>query len=308
MLKQTIYLGSNCYVHTRKQQLLIDFSEPEKENRSLPIEDIGVIILDAPQMTLSKTLISRMLQYNVAIIVCDEKHLPKGLFLNLEANSLQQEIFREQIAASEPLKKNLWQKTIIAKIKNQAFVLQALDKPNKKMLEWASEVKSGDSENVEARAAAYYWNSVFDDIIHRFRRRRHGYQPNTLLNYGYAVLRAIVARNLTASGLMPTFGIHHRNKYNAYALADDIMEPYRPYVDWIVRDIVEKYYEETWVNEEFRLLPQIKAELLKIAFVDTVIGKKKHPLDIAVRHTTSSLADCFRQNKRKIIYPKFVSG
>lgn len=313
MIKRILYFGSNAYIHTRKEQLLVEFSNDtmttsrsiSKKNASVPIEDVGVVILDAPQMTISRGLLSKLLENNVAIIVCNEKHMPKGLLLNLDSNSIQQEIFRTQIKVSEPLKKNLWQQTIKSKIKNQGLLLKALGVSNENMKFWIEKVKSGDPTNVEGRAAAYYWKTVYSDIIDAFKRRRDGNDPNNLLNYGYAVLRAIVARNLTASGLLPTLGIHHRNKYNAYALADDIMEPYRPYVDWIVRDLVEKYYDEKWIDEGFNLSPQIKKEILKIPLVDVVIDNKTHPLMIAVRHTTASLAECFAKTKRRILYPKF---
>ncbi len=307
MIKQIVYFGSNAYLHTRKEQLLIEMVDKDKKNVTMPIEDIGVIILDAPQMTISRAVLAKMLKNNVAIIVCNEKHMPKGLMLNLEGNTIQQEHFRNQINATEALKKNLWQQVIRAKINNQAMLLDEIGADGKKLKMLVNKVKSGDPQNVEGHAAAYYWNIVFEDMITKFRRRRHGNQPNSLLNYGYAVLRAIVARNLTASGLLPTFGIHHRNRYNAYALADDIMEPYRPYVDWIVRDMMEKYYDKTWVNENFELLPPIKKELLKIPLIDTVIDEKKHPLQIAVRHTTKSLADCLNKTRRKIECPIFIN-
>ncbi len=306
MIKRILYFGSNAYIHTKKEQLLVEFPEKDKPSATVPIEDVGVAILDAPQMTISRALLSKLLENNVAVIVCNEKHLPKGLLLNLDSNSIQQEIFRKQINTSEPLKKSLWQQTIKAKIKNQALLLDALDMDNKNMMFLAEKVRSGDPENTEGRAASYYWRNIFSDIINNFKRRRDGFPPNNLLNYGYAILRAIVARNLSASGLLPTLGIHHRNKYNAYALADDIMEPYRPYVDWVINDLVEKYYDQTWDDEGFELTPEIKQEILQIPFTNVVINNKKHPLSIAVRHTTASLSDCLSKDKRKIIYPEFV--
>ncbi|MBN2892259.1 MAG: type II CRISPR-associated endonuclease Cas1 [Bacteroidales bacterium] len=305
MIKRVLYFGSDSYIHTRKEQLLVEFTDKEKQSASIPIEDIGVVILDAPQMTVSRAVMSKMLENNVAIIVCNEKHLPKGLMLNLESNSIQQEHFRNQINATEPLKKSLWQQTIKYKIKNQALLLQSLGITAEKLRFWFEKVKSGDPENVEGRAAAYYWQNIYSDIIEKFRRRRTGNEPNNLLNYGYAVLRATVAREIVGSGLLPTLGIHHHNRYNAYALADDIMEPYRPFVDWIVRDIVEKYYNDEWVDSGFNLSPPIKKELLKIPLIDVVIEGKTHPLSIAVRHTTASLAECFAKTKRKIAYPRF---
>ncbi len=306
MIKRILYFGSNTYVHTRKEQLLVEFNN-DKNNASIPIEDIGVVILDAPQMTISRAALSKLLDNKVAVIICNEKHMPVGLLLNLDSNSIQQEIFRNQLNASEPLKKNLWQQTVKAKILNQAKVLKSLNKDYKQLIYWAERVKSGDSENIEGRAAAFYWKNIFDDIVLNFKRRRDGADPNNLLNYGYAILRAIVARNLSASGLLPTLGIHHRNRYNAYALADDIMEPYRPYVDLQVRKLVEKYYDKSQIVDQLELTPDIKQELIKIAMFDVEMENEKRPLMVAVRQTTASLADCFAQKRRKIKYPTLIA-
>lgn len=306
MIKRIIYFGTNSYIHTRKEQLLAEFTETNKPDASVPIEDIGVVILDAPQMTVSRGLLAKLLANNVAVIVCNEKHMPTGLLLNLDGNSVQQEIFRTQINASEPLKKNLWQQTIRHKIENQAGLLDAIEANSKKLKYWREKVKSGDPENVEAHAAAYYWKNIFTGMVDKFKRERFGTAPNSMLNYGYAILRAIVARNLTAAGLLPTLGIHHHNKYNAYALADDIMEPYRPFVDWIVREIIETNDDRDWTADDFMLNTEIKKELLKIPLIDVVIEDKTHPLMLAVQHTCTSLAGCFDKTSRKLIYPAFA--
>jgi CRISPR-associated protein Cas1 len=165
------------------------------------------------------------------------------------------------------------------------------------MLAWANDVRSGDPDNLEARAAVYYWKSLFGHIP-GFIRDREGTAPNNLLNYGYAILRAVVARSLVASGLLPTFGIHHHNRYNAYCLADDIMEPYRPYVDHLVYDITEQY------GVDVELSKDIKAELLSIPTLDVVIGDKQSPLMVAASQTTASLYKCYNGELRKIAYPE----
>ena len=161
---------------------------------------------------------------------------------------------------------------------------------------WASEVKSGDSDNMEARAAAYYWKNLFP--IEGFNRDRDGISPNNLLNYGYAILRAVVARGLVTSGLLPTLGIHHHNRYNAYCLADDIMEPYRPYVDELVYNIVASDMDCNVLNKD------LKAKLLMIPTLDVVIVGKRSPLMVAVSQTTASLYKCFSGELRKIVYPE----
>lgn len=265
---------------------------------SIPIEDIGIIITDHQQITITHYLLVKLLTNNCAVITCDSSHLPSGLLLPLSGNSVQSERFRSQILASLPLKKQLWHQTIKAKIENQAILLHKKRKINiDNMNWWVSKVTSGDSENHEARAAAYYWANLFP--IENFKRGRDEDPPNNLLNYGYAILRAVVARSLVASGLLPTLGIHHHNRYNAYCLADDIMEPYRPFVDKIVLDIVSSGKDYTTLSKE------IKWEPLSIPTLDVIINDTRSPLMIAVSQTTASLNNCFEGSARKITYPEF---
>ena len=321
MIKRTLYFGNNAYLHTKDQQLIIDFADNENPPAKVPIEDIGVVILDAFQLTISQTLITRLLDNNVALITCNEKHMPQGLMLNLDGNNIQQERFKYQVVASLPLKKQLWQQTVKAKIANQRALLLKIGKSKvsfqakpsvsspsvsssfENMQYWQDSVKSGDPDNYEVRTAAFYWKTIFSDIITGFKRGRFELDPNNLLNYAYAILRAVTARSLVASGLMPTLGIHHHNKYNAYALADDIMEPYRPYADELVRDLIEKYYTPEWDEDEFKLTTEIKKELLQIPVVDVIIDEEKSPLMIAMQRTTTSLFHCYAGNSRKILYP-----
>jgi CRISPR-associated protein Cas1 len=315
MIKRTLFFGNNAYLSTKDKQLIIDFADESRERVSVPIEDVGVIVMEAYQMTISLNLISRLLNNNVALITCNEKKMPQGLMLNLDGNTLQQERFKEQINISLPLKKQLWQQTVKAKINNQAAILYKLTEGSEKgetfnndfrnMAYWADSVRSGDPDNYEARAAAFYWANIFSEFVPDFVRGRFDAAPNNLLNYGYAVLRAVTARSLVASGLLPTLGIHHHNKYNAYALADDIMEPYRPYVDEIAYDILSMhdldYDEEN--RPKLELTTGIKAELLKIPAIDVVIDNEKSPLMNAMQRTTASLFQCFAGNSRKVLYP-----
>ncbi|MDD4690606.1 MAG: type II CRISPR-associated endonuclease Cas1, partial [Eubacteriales bacterium] len=250
MIKKTLYFGNPAYLSLRNEQLVLRLPEVEKNDslsdsfkkeseRTIPIEDIGVIILDHKQLTITHGLLEKLIENNTAVITCDSNRLPVGLMLPLTGNTTQSERFRNQIDTSLPLKKQLCQQTVKAKVENQAFVLRSTRKEVvKNMLIWANDVKSGDPDNYEARAAAYYWKNLFPEI-EGFSRDREGVAPNNLFNYGYAILRAIIARSLVASGLLPTLGIHHHNKYNAYCLADDIMEPYRPFVDKMVIGIVD---------------------------------------------------------------------
>ena len=267
--------------------------------KTIPVEDIGVVILDNKQITITHGLMEALLENNSALITCNSSRMPVGLMLPLAGNTVQTERFRDQIDASVPLKKQLWQQTVQAKIQNQAYVLENKSKAVvKNMLVWVNDVKSGDPDNYEARAAVYYWNNIFPDIPN-FTRGREGEPPNNLLNYGYAILRAVVARSLVASGLLPTLGIHHRNKYNAYCLADDIMEPYRPFVDKLVFEIMESGIDISELSQE------IKAQLLNIPVLDVVINDQRSSLMIAVGQTTASLYKCFSGEIRKIKYPSF---
>ena len=297
MIKQTLYFGNPAYLSLKDRQLVIRL--PDKDQSiTRPIEDIGVVIVDNKQITLTSGLIEALLGNNCALITCDSSHLPVGLMLPLCGNTTQSERFRHQLSASLPLKKQLWQQTISQKIANQAQVLKecfGVEVGN--MLSWSKNVKSGDSDNLEARAAAYYWRNMFDDED-VFIRDREGEPPNNLLNYGYAILRAIVARGLVGSGLLPTLGIHHHNRYNAYCLADDIMEPYRPYVDELVVNIRKEFDDTDFLDKE------IKQRLLSIPTIEVRINNHRRPLMVAVTETTASLYKCFSGELRKIAYPE----
>lgn len=326
MIKRTLYFGNPACLRTSNEQLVVDFPDTTlnkatldmpNEARNLmkprqhtaPIEDIGVIVLDHQQITISQALLARLLANNVAVITCDATHHPVGMLLNLDGHTLQSKMFAAQIAATEPLKKQLWQQTIIAKVQNQAAGLgsghgASKRSPDKYLTNASKDVKSGDSENVEGRAAAYYWKRFFPGYP-AFLRDRDGAYPNNLLNYGYAILRAVVARSLTGSGLLPTLGIHHRNQYNAYCLADDIMEPYRPFVDKLVREIVNDVGASA-----IELNKDTKARLLSIPAMDVRIARsvtakdtEKSPLMVAVEKTTASLARCFDGSARRLLYP-----
>ena len=302
MIKRTLHFGNPAYLSKRNDQLMIERPDaPVKlgerdSKRSVPMEDIGVVILDNQQITITQAALAALLQNNAAIITCDDTHHPIGMFLPLDGNDVQSERFRHQVNATEPLKKQLWQQTVSAKIINQAAILSARGIETDNLLHWAKSVRSGDPDNYEGRAAAYYWRYLFGAETNFFRRRE-GEAPNNLLNYGYAILRAMVARGLVSSGLLPTLGIHHRNKYNAYCLADDIMEPYRPYVDKLVCEIVDD-------GEAFEFLTtELKARLLGIATRDVVIEKQSSPLMVGLQSTTASLAKCYENKSRKILYP-----
>jgi CRISPR-associated protein Cas1 len=312
MIKRTLYFGNPSILSLRNKQLLLRFPELEKneevkkmvENKgelTFPIEDLGFIILDHWQITITQALLESLVDNNVAVITCDKTHHPTGLLLPLESNTIQTERYREQLDATEPLKKQLWAQVVQQKIENQAAALKTRHPNNDVdyLIKLSQTVKSGDSDNREAVAASVYWSKLFPNIP-QFVRTREGSSPNNLLNYGYAILRATVARSIVATGLLPTLGLHHRNRYNPYCLADDLMEPYRPMVDLLVCTILDKF----GVPEE--LSKEIKTELLSVPALDVNMGNETSPLMIATQKTCQSLQKCFEGTQRKLLLPTLI--
>lgn len=308
MIKKTLYFGNPAYLSLRNGQLVIRLPEVEKAElpdiikqetiRTVPIEDIGVVVLDNKQITITQGALAELVANSAAVITCDSKCMPTGMLLPLSGNTLYQERFRNQIEAAIPLRKQLWQQTVKAKIENQAYCLQKnTSKSFVPLHVLARKVRSDDADNHEAQAAAYYWKNLFSD---GFTRDKDGIPPNNLLNYGYAILRAVIARALVGSGLLPVYGIHHHNRYNAYCLADDIMEPYRPFVD----DLVISTMKKMEVSDD--LTVELKREMLSILVLDVSIGGKRSPLMIAAGLTTASLAKCYNGEAREISYPSFL--
>ena len=278
MIKRVLCFENPARLSLKLAQMVVELQDV---TRTLPIEDIGVVILDHKQITITHALIDALLANNVAIVTSNDKHLPVGLMLPLDGNTLQSERFRAQIDASEPLKKQMWQQTIVAKILGQAHVLGTQLIEHNNMLKWAKDVRSGDTENMEARAAAFYWRNMFEKDA--FIRDPQGLPPNNLLNYGYSIVRAMMARALVGTGLLPTLGIHHHSRYDAYCLADDIMEPYRPFVDMKVL--------EMWKNGGITsdISSGQKRELLGITTMDVSISGHRSPMMLAIQTTAQSV-------------------
>ena len=295
MIKRTLYFGNPCKLSLKEGQLHIDYTGDES-SKSVPVEDTGVIVLDNTQVVLTAALMMALMENNAAVLICNSRHLPDALLLRMHEHHAFTETVRCQVESSEPLRKNLWQQTVAAKIKNQAALLEFTGIEAKNMNYWAGSVRSGDPDNYEARAASFYWSALYGSES-GFRRHRHGESPNNLLNYGYALLRAVVARSLVASGLMSFLGIHHRNKYNPYCLADDIMEPYRPFVDRITMAIAEDFED---IEE---LTPEIKKRLLIIPSADVMIDGSTSPLMIAAQRITASLIKSYAGESRKLLFP-----
>ncbi|TAK53486.1 MAG: type II CRISPR-associated endonuclease Cas1 [Bacteroidetes bacterium] len=298
MIKRTLCINNPAFLKKQDNQLVI---ERDKEViDTIPIEDIGVVILDHYQIALTGASINAILANDGVIITCDATHHPSGVLLPVAGNSLHSEIFRAQVESSIPLRKQLWMQTMKAKILNQAAVLEAKEIDAEPLQRYAKDVRSGDPNNYEGRAAAFYWKRVFPTLP-EFTREREGVFPNVLLNYGYAVLRATVARGIVSAGLHPALGIHHRNRYNAFCLADDLMEPYRPFVDQIVQAMVEE------CGDIIDLVPETKRRLLSVLGNDVIIEGERKPLQLGISRTCSSLVKCFGKETAKILYPGFYA-
>ncbi len=294
MLYRSIYIGNPAYLHLCLGQMKIICPETNEERGSIPIEDLGLLMLDHAQITITHKLIQKLMEGNVVVVSCSEQHLPQGMMLPLYGHTSYSKRIREQMEVSEPLKKQLWKQTVESKISNQRQVLISLGLESDPMGLYLKEVRSGDSTNMEGIAAQFYWKQLFGPD---FYREQDAGGVNGLLNFGYSILRSIVAKAIVDTGLIPVLGIFHRNRYNPYCLADDLMEPYRPIVD---KAVIQ------WMNafpENHELSIGAKAHLLKIASTDVRIEGKWHPLLVAVKVTVSSLYKCYIGEKRQILYP-----
>lgn len=288
MIKRTIAITTPCHLSLRNGQMLVRSKLIEGDaGKTVPIEDMGMLLMEQEQITVTQGLLAKLMEHNVAVVNCDAQHHPIGMLLNFAGNSTQTESFIAQAEASKPLKKQLWQQVVKAKISNQAAVLEARGEDGGRLHKLVQEVRSGDTENREATAAVYYWPRLFKGFPD-FLRDREGHYPNNLLNYGYAILRATVARALAGSGLHPTLGLFHRNRYNAFCLADDMMEPFRPVVDKeVARIVLARPRDKGELDQE------TKIDLLRIPTLDVDMDGKQRPLLVAVSETSASLARAY---------------
>ncbi len=297
MIKRIIDISEQAYVHTRHQQMLIE--RDGETIGTIPIEDLGIIILQHPAIVISQAAIIACQQNGAVIVFCDEHRLPYSVLLPLsDGHTLHTKILREQIAINQPTKKRLWQQIVQHKIHQQHETLRIFNKNTKPLERLARQVKTGDSENHEAQAAQKYWRLLMGD---EFRRDRNIGGINTLLNYGYAVIRAMVARAIVGSGLHPSVGLHHRNQYNGLCLADDLMEPFRPWVDRIVYRIAQQQAIPT-IDQE------TKALLLQLLSQNVRLGERSMPLMVACHYLTANLKQAFSDRKVKLDYPHWVES
>ncbi len=294
MIKRLIYIGSPCRLSAKNGIMKLEVKSTGEVN-SIPIDDIGYLELDHPQIIATSYLLQELMESSVAVVFCDKRRIPNGLALPFAANNLYTKRFNRQISAKQTLKNNLWKQIVQAKIRNQACALEKRGSESERLRKLANEVKSGDSSNKEAAASKYYWGAFFPEI--KFKRARFGDYPNNLLNYGYAILRAVVARALALRGLNPSAALRHKNQYNPYCLADDIMEPYRPFVDL---HLAEKFDFQEPIKDLNR---EAKAKILPLADGDVLVGGKKKPLQLAALKTCVSLNKCYAGKGKKLILP-----
>ena len=292
MIKQTLMFTSPVSLSLKDQQMVITFKD-NQDTVTRPIEDVGFVVIENPQVSITVPLLNELADNNVSVVFCDKKQMPKTMLMTLEGNTTQQESYQYQLEASAPTKKNVWKQLVECKIKNQSLLLNNVGKDGNALKQYYMNVKSGDTDNREGAAARVYWNMLFGE---GFKREREGLPPNNLLNYGYTILRAAVARALIGSGLYPAFGVFHRNRYNAFPLADDVMEPYRPFVDQIVYYL----YYDGMVNE---LNSESKGKLLRVLFSDVKMGKVTRPLENALSFTTASLLKMYKGENDKLLLP-----
>ncbi|MFC1240090.1 MULTISPECIES: type II CRISPR-associated endonuclease Cas1 [Treponema] len=296
MIKRTLFFSHAVCLSVKHKQLVI-FSKETQEETLVPIEDIGFVIVENERVSLTIPLINELTENNCALIFCNEKHMPFSMTMPLDCNEIQSQLFSAQINAKLPVKKKCWKQVVEYKIKNQGLLLKKYDLDFARLADFSKRVKSGDSTNMESQAAKFYWDNLFGK---NWCRNRFGEFPNNYLNYGYAILRAATARALAGSGLLPALGIHHHNKYNAYCLADDLMEPYRPFIDDEVIEYISTNPDEKELGLEF------KKKILKVLTRDVKMNNLTRPMMAALSMTSASLADALSNESEKLKLPDFV--
>lgn len=255
------------------------------------LEDLAVLVLDSHGITLTKTLLAACCEHKAAVVICGEKHLPTGLLLPIEGHHRHSLILRKQVHVTDDLKRKVWQSIVQAKIENQSRVLKALVGKDTQVGRLAPFVRPGDPDNVEAKAAARYFECLFDE---QFIRAREEHGVNAMLNYGYALMRATVARSICITGMHPALGVHHRNQFNAYALADDLMEPLRPFVDAVVWKWVRQH------GEPEDLTPTVKAALLGCLTLRAIWHRRRYPILTAIGHYVTCCRDVLIGEKESL--------
>lgn len=292
MLKRTLVFSNPMTLSLKNCQLVLAYKDDPDNKVTIPIEDIGVVIIEHQQVSITIPLMNALVEGNVQVVMCNNRGMPSAMLQSFEGNNLQGENLRNQMGAGEVLKKQLWKQIVEAKIRNQAALLNKVGQEGDRLKQYYQNVKSGDADNREGIAARIYFSELFGES---FLRDRTVPGINALLNYGYAILRAATARALVSSGLLPAIGIFHHNRSNAFPLADDVMEPYRPYVDEIVYDMA--------MQAKLDLTKEVKAELINVLYADTQFSRVTRPLSVGLTLTTASLSKCFAKEQTKLSLP-----
>lgn len=292
MLKRTLCFTSPVQLSLKNAQIVISFKDIPNEQRTIPIEDVGMVLIENQMVSITMPLLNELVDSGVGVVFCDRKGLPHAMLQNLDGNSLQGEFLRNQIAVGEVLRKQLWKQIIEAKIRNQSALLEKLHQKGDVLKPYYSNVKSGDADNREGIAAKLYWTSLFGSD---FVRDRNQEGINALLNYGYTILRSAAARALVSAGLSPALGLFHHNRSNAFPLADDMMEPFRPYVDEIVYHLCEE--------GRLSVTKETKVNLIGVLSCDTHYDNVMRPLQVGLSMTMASLARCYAGEQKKLSLP-----
>lgn len=293
MIKRTIEISSGpCRLFVKNGQLALE--KPESPPVIIPSEDIGVLILNHPAITLTQGVLAAMAENGAVVLTCGKDHMPSGIHLPFVGHGSQTARYYSQIEAKAPLNKRLWQKIVMAKIALQAEALSYAGLNDGGLRHFPKRVQSGDSGNLEAQAAQRYWPLLLGK---NFRRDRNGKPPNDLLNYGYMVLRATIARALCAAGLLPALGVFHRSRGNAFCLADDLMEPFRPYVDLKVLALCRQGRGEAGLDKES------KRFLLSVLQDAIPINECRQMVSLAAHTAAQSLARSLEEGEDRIILP-----
>lgn len=296
MIRKTVEFSTpGTHLSVANSQLVIE--RPDLPKATLPIEDLGVVIVDDIRATYTQSVFLSLLEAGATVLVTGRDHLPAGMMLPLDAHYVQTERHRAQVETSAPVRKRAWQAIVRAKIVQQATVLSHFTGSYGGLAPMARRVRSGDPDNLEAQAAQRYWPRLFSKT---FRRDREADGVNALLNYGYAVVRAAVARGVVAAGLIPSLGVHHRHRGNPFCLADDLLEPYRPYVDWRVRQMAGEN-EESAPDLAQR---ETRAELLSLLNETVHVGGRREPLLLALHTTAASLCRTLTGGDRTLALPE----
>lgn len=295
MIKRTIDISEQSYLRLEHRQLCVD--RRGETIARIPIEDLGILILQHPAIVMTQAVVTRCQQNNVAILFCDERYLPVSITLPLwKGHSLHTKVLQRQLAMTESTRKRLWKQIVMEKIRHQAKNVERAGASAKSLWRLVEKVKAGDPQNCEAQAAKQYWRLLMGK---EFQRDTEGAGVNALLNYGYAVVRAMIARALVGTGLHPAIGLHHKNQYNGLCLADDVMEPFRPWVDWMV-------FRLQLDDSEPAIDREAKQQLLGLLAEDVLFDGRKMPLMVATHSLAAQFKDALGA-KRRLLYPERLS-